>query len=78
LAETAKFSALTATRQSLPGPTWPNPFFVYSGTSLGHVDMPEGVFNPEIHLYDQRSLYDELDDADVDWRICHGTSHISC
>jgi phospholipase C len=57
---------------SLPGPTWPNRFFVHSGTSLGHVDMPEGVFNPAIHLYDQRTLYDELDAARVDWRIYHG------
>ena len=57
---------------SLPGPTWPNQFFAHSGTSLGHVDMPEGVFNPGIHLYDQRTLYDELDDAHVDWRIYYG------
>jgi phospholipase C len=57
---------------SLPGPTWPNRFFVHSGTSLGHVDMPEGVFNPAIHLYDQRSLYHELNDAGVEWRIYHG------
>lgn len=57
---------------SLPGPTWPNRFFVHSGTSLGHVDMPEGVFNPAIHVYDQETLYDELDAAGVDWRIYHG------
>jgi phospholipase C len=54
---------------SLPGPTWPNRFFAHSGTSLGHVDMPEGVFNPALHLYNQRTLYDELDDSGVDWRI---------
>jgi phospholipase C len=57
---------------SVPGPTWPNRFFVHSGTSLGHVNMPEGVFNPGLHWYDQRTLYDELDDAQVDWRIYHG------
>jgi phospholipase C len=57
---------------SLPGPTWPNRLFVHSGTSLGHVDMPEGVFNPNLHWYDQRTLYDELDDARIDWRIYHG------
>jgi phospholipase C len=57
---------------SVPGPTWPNRFFVHSGTSLGHVDMPEGTFNPHLHWYDQRTLYDELDDANVDWRIYHG------
>jgi len=57
---------------SLPGPTWPNRFFVHSGTSLGHVDMPEGVFNPGLHWYDQTTIYDELDAAAVDWRIYHG------
>ncbi len=57
---------------SVPGPTWPNRFFVHSGTSLGHVDMPEGIFNPGLHVYDQRTLYDELDDAKVNWRIYHG------
>ena len=57
---------------SVPGPTWPNRFFAHSGTSLGHVDMPEGVFNPGVHLYDQRTLYDELADAHVDWRIYYG------
>jgi phospholipase C len=56
---------------SVPGPTWPNRFFVHSGTSLGHVDMPEGVFNPGLHWYDQRTIYDELSAAQVDWRIYH-------
>jgi phospholipase C len=57
---------------SLPGPTWPNRFFVHSGTSLGNFDMPEGVFHLAAHLYDQRTVYDELDDAHIDWRIYHG------
>ena len=34
--------------------------------------MPAGVFDPGIHLYNQRTLYDELDGAHVDWRIYHG------
>ena len=34
--------------------------------------MPEGVFNPGLHWYDQRTIYDELDAAGVDWRIYHG------
>ncbi|HUZ62295.1 MAG TPA: alkaline phosphatase family protein, partial [Acetobacteraceae bacterium] len=48
---------------SMPGPTWPNRFFAHTGTSLGHVDMPEGIFSPGVHWYDQRTLYDELSDA---------------
>jgi phospholipase C len=57
---------------SVPGPTWPNRLFAHSGTSLGHVDMPAGVFTPALHLYDQRTLYDEFQAAGVGWRIYYG------
>jgi len=50
---------------SVPGPTWPNRFFLHSGTSLGHVDMPEGVFHPAVHCYDQPPLYDRLGEQRV-------------
>ncbi len=34
---------------SVPGPTWPNRFF-NSGTSLGHIDMPDlAHFDPAVH-----------------------------
>jgi phospholipase C len=56
---------------SVPGPTWPNRFFVHSGTSLGHTDMPEG-FDPGIHIYSQPTLYERLEDAKVPWRIYVG------
>jgi phospholipase C len=57
---------------SLPGPTWPNRFFVHSGTSLGHVDMPEGIFHPALHLYNQETVYDRLDDAGRSWAVYYG------
>jgi phospholipase C len=57
---------------SLPGPTWPNRFFVHSGTSLGHVDMPSGIFHPALHLYDQTTLYERLHDKNVSWKIYYG------
>jgi phospholipase C len=53
---------------SLPGPTWMNRLFAHSGTSLGHVQEPGGLFSPRLHLYDQRTLYDELSEAGVPWR----------
>jgi phospholipase C len=56
---------------SVPGPTWPNRFFVHSGTSLGHTDMPEG-FDPGIHIYSQPTLYERLEEAGVPWRIYFG------
>jgi phospholipase C len=57
---------------SVPGPTWPNRFFVHSGTSLGHVDMPSGFFHPAIHLYDQPTVYQRLEEQNVTWRIYYG------
>ncbi|HEU4413543.1 MAG TPA: alkaline phosphatase family protein [Candidatus Angelobacter sp.] len=57
---------------SLPGPTWPNRFFVHSGTSLGHVTMPSGIFHPNLHLYDQTTLYDRLHAKDISWKIYYG------
>ena len=58
---------------SLPGPTWINRLFAHSGTSLGHVNEPGGLFSSKLHLYDERTLYDELSDAGVNWRIYYGT-----
>ena len=57
---------------SVPGPTWPNRFFVHSGTSLGHVDMPNGFFHPGIHLYDQPTVYQRLSEQDISWGIYYG------
>jgi len=47
-------------------------FFVHSGTSLGHVDMPEGIFHPNLHLYNQETVYDRLQDAGKKWAIYYG------
>jgi phospholipase C len=56
---------------SVPGPTWPNRFFVHSGTSLGHTDMPEG-YDPALHIYSQPTVYERLAEANVPWRIYVG------
>ena len=60
---------------SLPGPTWPNRFFVHSGTSLGNVVMPslhepcsiEQVWGK----FTQPTIYDRLEAAGISWRIYH-------
>ena len=57
---------------SMPGPTWPNRFFVHSGTSLGHVDMPQGIFHPNLHVYNQVTVYDQLQNAGKSWAIYYG------
>ena len=56
---------------SLPGPTWPNRFFVHSGTANGHVKMPSGVFDKNWHLYDQTTVYDRLSERNILWKIYH-------
>lgn len=57
---------------SLPGPTWINRLFAHAGTSLGHVSEPGSMFSSKMHVYDERTLYDELHDAGIDWRIYFG------
>jgi phospholipase C len=57
---------------SLPGPTWPNRYFIHSGTSLGHTDMPQGIFHPAVHFYNQVTVYNRLDQVNKSWRIYYG------
>jgi phospholipase C len=57
---------------SLPGPTWPNRFFVTTGTSLGHIDMPAGVTQPALHVYDQDTIFTQLGERGKKWVIYHG------
>jgi phospholipase C len=54
---------------SVPGPTWANRFFALSGTSQGRVTMPQGPWRPHLHLYDQVTLFDRLDEAQVSWKV---------
>jgi phospholipase C len=56
---------------SLPGPTWPNRFFVHTGTSKGHVKMPSGMYVQNEYFYDQNTIYDELDKEHITWGIYH-------
>lgn len=54
---------------SVPGPTWTNRFFVHSGTSLGWVKMPNGMHDPNIHFWDQTTVYDRLSEKGISWKI---------
>lgn len=57
---------------SMPGPTWPNRFFVHTGTCKGHVKMPAGVYIKNEHFYDQNTIYDELEHKGIHaWSIYH-------
>jgi phospholipase C len=55
---------------SVPGPTWPNRFFMHSGTSFGYVCMPELPWPfSHMHEYTQTTIYRKLTDAQVSWKI---------
>jgi phospholipase C len=60
---------------SMPGPTWPNRLFVHSGTSLGHVLMPNADNPGEIdqlwRTFRQDTIYDRLEEKGESWRIYH-------
>jgi phospholipase C len=57
---------------SVPGPTWPNRFFAYSGTSSGTVRMPEGINDPDLKGFfaqNQTTLFDRLNEAKRSWKV---------
>ena len=55
---------------SVPGPTWTNRFFFHSGTSLGIASMPHDAKDLKNYsLFDQRTLYDELNRVGKRWKI---------
>jgi phospholipase C len=62
---------------AVPGPTWTNRLFAMSGTSLGRVKMPEGIFHPNLHAYTQPSLFRRLEEAGRSARIYFGDFPLS-
>ncbi|WP_206997053.1 alkaline phosphatase family protein [Trinickia mobilis] len=57
---------------SLPGPTWPNRFFALSGTSMGEVDMPDGINALEPKWYTeqkQETIFDRLNEKQKSWKV---------
>jgi phospholipase C len=51
---------------SMPGPTWPNRLFLYSGTSWGFTDMNS------LHYWGQPTLFDLLSNHGVSWQLYYG------
>ncbi|MGH7342017.1 MAG: alkaline phosphatase family protein, partial [Candidatus Rokuibacteriota bacterium] len=68
----AQFAVCDAWFCSVPGPTWTNRLFAMSGTSQGRVKMPQGIFQPNLHRYDQPSVFRRLEEAGRSWRVYHG------
>jgi phospholipase C len=71
-----EFAVCDRWHASLPGPTWPNRFFIHAASSGGLDDSPIGLplvgaalFNG--YKFDNGTIYDCLDDAGLAWRIYH-------
>jgi phospholipase C len=56
---------------SLPGPTWPNRFFVHAASSGGLVDSPETDQTVIGYSFQNGTIYELLASGEKDWRIYH-------
>lgn len=56
---------------SLPGPTWPNRFFVHAATSGGLTDSPGTAAIVSGYSFKNGTIYEALVAAGKDWRIYH-------
>lgn len=62
---------------SMPGPTWPNRFFLHAGTAGGldhSPPLPKEIVSMtgDAYKFDNGTIYDLLDSAKLDWTIYHG------
>lgn len=62
---------------SLPGPTWPNRFFIHAASSGGLDDSPTSLNVASSILYngykfDNGTIYDRLDDEGLTWTVYKG------
>jgi phospholipase C len=64
---------------SMPGPTWPNRFFVHAGSSGGLANSPSNLTSVGSILwsklgfsFEHGSLFDALAGAGKSWRVYHG------
>jgi phospholipase C len=57
-----EFAVCDAWFSSMPGPTWPNRLFAHCATSGGFIDG-------NLRSYDMRTIYENLEDAGVNWRV---------
>ncbi|MFL6447111.1 MAG: alkaline phosphatase family protein [Bryobacteraceae bacterium] len=58
----AEFAICDAWYSSVPGPTWPNRFFVHAATSKGYLD------NSQFRNYDMPSIFENLAASGFTWR----------
>jgi phospholipase C len=61
---------------AVPGPTWPNRFFLHAATSGGLDRSPTGLEMARSQFvgyqFEHGSIFEALDRAGLDWRVYHG------
>jgi phospholipase C len=48
-----------------------------TGTSLGRVNMPNGLMDLNLHWYDQPTIFDRLNEKSRGWAVYHGDTPLS-
>ncbi|MGZ4724083.1 MAG: alkaline phosphatase family protein [Ilumatobacteraceae bacterium] len=61
---------------ALPGPTWPNRFFLHAATSGGLDRSPSSAETALSYIdgyqFENGTIYDALDSEELSWRVYHG------
>lgn len=69
-----EFSYFDRNFASVPGPTWPNRWFTLMGTAGGNTATGGWYKNETNRLYPQRTIFDQVHDAGLDWRYYYGNT----
>jgi len=69
-----EFALFNYWHSSLPGPTWPNRFFVHAATSGGLTDSPDTDQILGGYDFKNGTIYDRIGNAGKKWRIYHDGS----
>ena len=67
----AEFALFNFWYSSLPGPTWPNRFFIHAATSGGLTDSPSTNQIVAGFSFQNDTIYERLEKAGKAWRIYH-------
>ena len=66
-----EFAVFNYWHSSLPGPTWPNRFFVHAATSGGLTDSPQDASVLAGFTFPGQTIYQRLEAAGKSWHIYH-------
>jgi len=71
MALASEFAVFNYWHSSLPGPTWPNRFFVHAATSGGLTDSPDTASGLAGFTFPGQTIYQRLEAAGKSWFIYH-------